>query len=142
VFYLHHMLIFKGLRVREIYPKIAPKSQNIHEKQCLEMLCFLYSFFHVCFSIWSPFWLHFRAPKTTLEPSKSILFRKRVQGGLQRAFCIDFGSQGTLQEAFGIDFGTKWVAFGNVWEGVGEIFGRLWGSAQRTKVRCTLYAVR
>ena len=98
--------------------------------------------FLVCFSMWSPFCLNFRAPNTTLEPSKSILFRKRVQGGLQSAFCIDFGSQGTLQEAFGIDFGTKWVAFGNVWEGVGEIFGRLWGSAQRTKVRCTLYAVR
>ena len=99
-------------------------------------------FVDVCFSIWSPFWLHVRAPKTTLEPSKSILFRKRVRGDLQRAFCIDFGPQGTLQEAFGIDFGTKWVAFGSVWEGAGEIFGRLWGSAQRTKVRSTLYAVR
>ena len=97
----------------------------------------VFVFVHVCFSIWSPK-LYFRAPKITLEPSKSIIFRKRVQGGLQRAFCIDFGSQGTLQEAFGIDFGTKWVAFGNVWEGVGEIFGRLWGSAQRTKVRCRI----
>ena len=55
VFDLYHMLIFKGLRVRDIYPKIAPKSQNIHEKQCLEMLCFLYSFF----SRVSRFGLHF-----------------------------------------------------------------------------------
>ena len=45
MFDLHQMLIFKGLRVREIYPKITPKSQKIYEQQCLEMLCFLYSFF-------------------------------------------------------------------------------------------------
>ena len=106
------------------------------------MLCFLYSFFSHLFldlvSILAPF----SSSEDNFGAVQIDFFRKRVQGGLQRAFCIDFGSQGTLQEAFGIDFGTKWIAFGNVWEGVGEIFGRLWGSAQRTKVRCTLYAVR
>ena len=63
-------------------------------------------FFHVLFSIWFPFWLHFGPPKATLEPFKSILLRKRVQGGLQEAFWIDLGTQGEFQEAIWIDFET------------------------------------
>ena len=70
-----------------------------------------------------------------MEPSKSILFRKRVQGGLQEAFWIDLGTQGEFQEAFWIDFETMWVHFGWVWGSLGEIFGGLWETAQRTKVR-------
>ena len=106
------------------------------------MLCFLYSFCSRLFldlvSILAPF----SSSEDNFGAVQIDFFQETGPRGLQKAFCIAFGSQGDLQEAFGIDFGTQWVAFGNVWEGVGEIFGRLWGSAQRTKVRCTLYAVR
>ena len=77
--------------------------------------------FFTCFSRCGlHFWLHFGAPNATLELSKSILFRKRVQGGLQEAFWIDLGTQGEFQEAFWIDFETMWVHLGWVLGGLGE----------------------
>ena len=122
MFYLDHMLIFKGPRVQEIDPKIAPKSPQIHEKQCLEMLGCLYSFLDVVFSIWSPFSLHFGAPTATLEPSKSTLFRERVQGGLQRPF----GSILELKVNSKKPFGSILKPCGSIWDGFWEVWGRVW----------------
>ena len=84
------------------------------------MLCFLYSFFNAFFSIWSPFWLHFGIPKATLELSKSIIFRKRIQGGLQGPF----GSIWEPKVNSKKPFGSILKPCGSILDGFWDVWGR------------------
>ena len=94
VFYLHHMLIFKDPRVREITPKIAPKSLKICKKTCLEILCLWCSFFYVLLdfmTILAPFWSsegHLGAFKVK---SISNMAPRWSLKGLRGSSGVDFG---------------------------------------------------
>ena len=88
------------------------------------MLCLLYSFLTIVFSILSPFWLHFGAPKAAWEPSKSSFFRTWIQEGLQEALRIDVG---LILEPILLICGSILGGLGEIlatfWEGFGESFG-------------------
>ena len=138
------MLIFKGLRVREIYPKIIHKSQNIHEQQCLEMLSFLYSFFSRLFldlvSILAPF----SSSEDNFGAVQIDSFQETGPRGSKAPFALILAPKVLSKRPLGsilAPSGLLLVMFGKVWGRFLEGFGAQ-PSAQKYAVRCTLYAER